>query len=115
MTGAEIPYVDDKPFRHVTSTREVVLGIIDRIEKQGHFQGATDDQPDALRGGPCCIVANPAYEFAPDPLRQEAWKAVIDYVDGLDDGRGVFEWNDTSPTDVVLAGLREVADRLEDE
>jgi hypothetical protein len=84
--------------------RETIARIADNIEIRGHFQGrgCTPDRQDPKQ--PCCVIANPAYPEG-SPIEHHVDRILMNELGRSD----LVDWNDKTPTDIVLSELRRIA------
>lgn len=85
------------------SVKTTVTAIADNIEKAGHFQGKPGEEAWPA-GARMCLIANPAFAGA------EMWSFLAALRAKIGDRTTTLNWNDSTPTDVVLATLREIAE-----
>jgi len=88
----------------LVKARKLAADIADDIERLGHWQGDAEDQ------NGCCIITSPSwreYRIAGDDHVR------LTLVDALGFNTlllmDLYNWNDTTPTEEVLAKLRAVA------
>lgn len=85
----------------------LALGVIEDIEKYGHYQGEGAYWTVGGTSRPCCVVANPTCAYASDDWKVNFWDAWANAA-----GTSVLEavnTNDALTTDEVLDALWAVA------